>query len=219
MTPMIEEVAARHDLDLHATYLPYCGWTRGARSAFAGPTCFADQARAFDEVVAELDPDIVFLAHRSADDPVDPGPRIDVARGRVDEIDDISAVLDQRARETVAALRADGRTVVMFEPLPVAPTAFDPLTCLSTAEVVEECRFVASSGPLGEERTLRDLADDDAGVVSVDLDELVCPYLPICDPVVDGQVVRRDQNHITTSFGVRLAPVVDAYLMEEGVFA
>jgi hypothetical protein len=34
----------------------------------------------------------------------------------------------------------------------------------------------------------------------------LCPYLPICDPVINGVMVRKDHEHITTAFAVSLAP-------------
>ena len=36
--------------------------------------------------------------------------------------------------------------------------------------------------------------------MSIDFDRQVCPYLPICDPVVDGMVVHHDDNHLTVTF-------------------
>ena len=66
---------------------------------------------------------------------------------------------------------------------------------------VEDCRFVAGPGPTQVEQIYRDIAaahPDD--VVSVDMDRKVCPYLPICDPVVKGLIVRWDSAHITNAF-------------------
>jgi len=107
--------------------------------------------------------------------------------------------------------------VVVVEPVPVSSS--DPLRCLSEAEFVEECRFVASSSPGAEETVLRDLADGDDEVVSLDLDGAVCPYLPICDPVIDGLVVFHDSNHITTRYGRTLLDPVDRLLEDEGVLS
>lgn len=36
------------------------------------------------------------------------------------------------------------------------------------------------------------------------MDRLVCPYLPICDPVVDGEIVKLDQGHITATYARRV---------------
>jgi hypothetical protein len=50
-----------------------------------------------------------------------------------------------------------------------------------------------------------------------DFAKLYCPYLPICDPVIGGIVVRFDSQHITARFAESLAPAVLAYLRRAGL--
>ena len=145
-------------------------------------------------------------------------PITDEVDGQLEGEEARQAALERRITDVVDRLRADGRTVVMFEPIPVVSQEDDTLTCLSQAKALEECRFVTSTRPGGEERIMRSLAEGDDGVVSVDLDPLVCPYLPICDPVVDGQIVKVDDDHITNTFGRTLLDPVDEYLTAQGVF-
>src|SRR4051794_6373493 len=72
------------------------------------------------------------------------------------------------ARRTVDDLAANGRKVVIVEPLPLAPGALNPLTCLSQAKFVDECRYVAASvTPI--ERFYRSLANGTT-VFTLDLD-------------------------------------------------
>jgi hypothetical protein len=59
--------------------------------------------------------------------------------------------------------------------------------------------------PTPLERAYRALAEQRDEVTALDVDRLVCPYLPICDPVLDGMVVFRDDNHITGTFATSLA--------------
>ena len=54
-------------------------------------------------------------------------------------------------------------------------------------------------------------------VWSLDLDHLVCPFLPICDPIVDHQVVQIDGSHLTSTFATSLAPVIEDYLTSVGL--
>ena len=51
---------------------------------------------------------------------------------------------------------------------------------------------------------------------SIDLDRLVCPDLPTCDPVVDDKVVMYDSNHLATGFAATLADDLEALLMDAG---
>ncbi len=218
LTPMLADLAERHDLDLSAGFMAFCPWPRGITYDGAGRTCQADQADLYDRIIPELDPDIVFLAHRPIDDVNDPGAIIDRDQGRLKgDVDRQAAALDRRITDLVRSLRADGRIVVIFEPIPVVAKAQNTLTCLSQRRAVEPCRFVTRAGPGYQEKIIRRLAEEDRGVVAVDLDPLVCPHLPICDPVVGDLVVKRDDNHLTVTFARSLLDPVDAYLVAQGV--
>lgn len=46
----------------------------------------------------------------------------------------------------------------------------------------------------------------------MNFDKLLCPYLPIYDPVINGTIVRKDALHITPAFADSLAPVVATFL-------
>ena len=52
---------------------------------------------------------------------------------------------------------------------------------------------------------------------SVDLDRSACPALPICDPVIDGTVVRWDGSHLTRRFSMTLVDDLTAMLDERGL--
>jgi hypothetical protein len=124
-----------------------------------------------------------------------------------------------RVTDVVRDLRGEHRKVVLVEPIPVSRESDNPEKCLSKAKYLEECRFVSHVGPTPEEQTYRRLAADDPGVVSVDLDRQVCPYLPICDPVVNGMLVRHDDNHMTGHFALSLFAYFERVLVANGVLA
>jgi hypothetical protein len=126
--------------------------------------------------------------------------------------------LYDRIEGTVRRLVADGRKVVMIEPVPVSKRAEDPLACLSKATYLDECRFVATKGPTPVERLERAIAKTHEGHAwSLDLDKQTCPYLPICDPMVDGLVVRRDPTHLAAKFTASLAPAFEGFLDDDRI--
>jgi hypothetical protein len=51
----------------------------------------------------------------------------------------------------------------------------------------------------------------------LDLDRLVCPYFPICDPIVNGVVVKRDKQHITAAYSKTMGEPIDSVLAADGV--
>ena len=114
--------------------------------------------------------------------------------------------------DSLRRLRATGAKVAVLEPIPVV--GVDQLACLAKATYVEECRQVARATQDSLERAYRALDARDPHIWSVDIDRLVCPYLPICDPVVNRRAVRRDGTHLTTAFAESIAPQLETYLRE-----
>jgi hypothetical protein len=80
----------------------------------------------------------------------------------------------------------------------------------------EDCRFVVSPDPTPLQLMYRSLADNKKTYVA-NFNKLVCPYFPICDPVIGGVIVRFDNQHISGTFAVSLAPAVTLYLQNAGL--
>ena len=170
----------------------------------------------FDEIIPALDPDVVFLAHRPVDDPNQPMEMSDADIGRVKGAERDRA-LARRIEDVVEDLVADGRKVVIFEPIPIAPADEDPFYCLDKMEVIAGCRFITSEDPVPEDLELRAMDERFDSVTSIDLDLATCPYRPICDPIVGGEIVRRDNNHLTIEYAASLVDLVEERLEVEGV--
>ena len=108
---------------------------------------------------------------------------------------------------------------MILEPLPIAPGTFDPFTCLSQAKYLDACRYVATARATRLEQFYRSIANG-TDVYTLDLDRLVCPYLPICDPIVGGVVVKRDPQHITVGFSRQHRPhSIGSLLVADGILA
>ena len=60
----------------------------------------------------------------------------------------------------------------------------------------------------------RKLAAESPSIWSVNFDKLVCPFYPICDPVIAGRIVRVDQQHLTVDYSTYIAPQVTSYLRQ-----
>jgi peptidoglycan/LPS O-acetylase OafA/YrhL len=218
LLPALERVARRHSASLSAAVLPVCPWQRGLTFPKDVGVCRAHQADWYDRLVPALDPDLVVLAHRPMDGPLGEIAMLGSDDTRAERgTPEQTALVAGHAAETVRRLRTDGRRVLIIEPAPIAP--FDPVACLSDATYLDECRYVATLQPSPIERAYRNLDDLDEGVWSMDIDRLVCPYLPICDPVVNGSIVKRDAGHITGRYSATLAEPFEQYLAANGLLA
>ena len=221
--PAFAGLALRRGLTFAVATSPNCPWQRGIVEApNAAPTdlpqqCHAHQDDWYDRIVPDLHPDIIVLIHRSLDDP-NAADRVRLANGKVitSGTPSFEAALRDATTRSLQALRAPGRKIIILEPLPIAPTGFDPFTCLSKAKFLEDCRYVASGRPSPLERFYRSLADG-RSTYTLDLDRLVCPYLPICDPIVNGTVVKKDAQHITAGYSKTLTGPIDTVFTKDGI--
>jgi hypothetical protein len=216
--PLLTALAEEKGLTFSADVAPACPWQEGLHYRQDVAECRAHQADVYPGVVDRLDPDIIVVANRSFDATGSPLFVADEVAGELppgsaEYLDSIRA----RTADTLATFRAAGRKVVIMEPVPVAALDTDPVVCLSEATYLDECRFVSDVEPTPVEQIYRDVAKADDGVWTIDLDRRVCPYLPICDPVVDGLIVRRDRSHLTTRFADTLLVPFAQWLADNGI--
>ncbi len=200
--PAFIRIARRDGLTLSVSTRGICPWERGSAGpggAFVGRPdltpagCTAHQNDLYDRVIPALDPDVIVVADMGYGD-----------------------ILRSAAR-SVRQLTATGASVFIIEPTPRTP--FDPVNCISKARWLEECRSVAPTTPSPIEVGYRNIARQNKGVTSVDFDRLICPFLPICDPVVNNQLVKWEAAHITLKFAQTLAPQIDVYLKQTGAIS
>jgi peptidoglycan/LPS O-acetylase OafA/YrhL len=223
LIPTFTEIARREHATLSVSVHGGCPWQQ---DLFAIPInvngtklstsdCQELKDDFYDRVLPEMHPDVIFTMNVDHEDPhALPflGPDGKPLGSRAP-----AAVRWMRETTTasLAKLRATGAKVALLEPIPVAP--FNPLDCLSRSKYLEDCRYVANATPESLETDYRDLAKKDPDVYDVDLDRLVCPFLPICDPIVDGQIVKWDGTHLTARYAQSIAPRLDAYLRQSGI--
>jgi hypothetical protein len=220
--PTFRQIARRQSWTLSVAAFPDCPWQRNLEYARGPATvlpCRAHQADWYQRVVPELDPDVILLAHQAVDDPVLPvrmiGPGDQdlrpLAPGRDQILGDVSDA-------ALRALHRSGRRLVILEPIPQAPVNLDPLLCLSQTRAWSECRYDAIRVPTRLERHERIYARNHHNdVVSIDLDPVVCPRWPTCDPVVRNIIVKRDRTHITATFARSVAGLVERKLVRAGI--
>ncbi len=214
--PAFEELAKRESISLSAAITFNCPWQLGMFDVRNVDRCRGDRDDWYERLVPELDPDIVVLAGRPFDDPDSPLPVSDGSTTFEYGDPGYERVLVDASTRTIARLQHEGRKVVAIEPVPTTPNDFDPTGCLSEAKYLDDCRYVAHVGPTPVERAYREAARRD-GVWDLNLDHLVCPYFPICDPVVHGMVVKQDHGHLTATYARSISDEIERYLRDNEV--
>jgi peptidoglycan/LPS O-acetylase OafA/YrhL len=217
LIPAFTKIARQEHLTLSVAVWGGCPWQRDLYTPTATADCVKRKEDAYTRVIPALRPDLIVAAQFGYDDtslspfPVFGPDRRVVIRGTAP----FSSLLFRTTLRSVKALRADGRDLVIIEPIPVASS--DPTACLKTARVVEDCRYVVRGRPSRLEMLYRRLAGRSHRVWSADFDRLVCPYLPICDPVIAGHIVKVDVQHLTLEYSEYIADDIDAYLKANGL--
>jgi peptidoglycan/LPS O-acetylase OafA/YrhL len=179
--------------------------------------CLEWKADIRNRIIPQINPDVVVLVHAPMDREGRSGQHLGGPDGRLATGSPAAEkAIESATDQTVRRLSAHS-DVVIIEPIPQAPKDFDPLGCLSTARFLDQCRFVASARPSPTELHYRALARSSKHVFDLDIDRLACPYLPICDPMVDGKIVWRDLSHLSIAYTRTLADPIRELLTADGI--
>lgn len=211
--PAFIDIAETHDLTLSVVAVGGCPWARGLYSAMSPDRCASLKTDGYERVIPALDPDLVVVVQYGYEDPIAVSvvPLLD-ARGSPIAGPEATARANISAVDSsLPALLGDGRDLVIVEPTPIA-RANDPARCLRTAEFLEQCRYTVGILPSALEQHYREVDRDQPHVWSANFDRLVCRWLPICDPVVEGHIVKVDGHHISLAHSRSIAPAIAEYL-------
>jgi len=222
--PAFQAIARRESLTLAAAIHPACPWPEHLTGLGISPECTTYRADWYARLIPRFDPDIVVLANRPYDAPGNALP-IDVS-GRHVTARDPSAVaaIGDETKSSLDALRRPGREIVLLEPTPL-PTDpnYDPMSCVSSGS--SHCSFRVSPVTTALTQVDRNLASAPSPratgaaskVWSVNLNRLACPRFPVCDPVVNGIIVRRDHTHLTGTYARALTTSLEQLLRERDI--
>ncbi|MGO9876279.1 MAG: acyltransferase family protein [Acidimicrobiia bacterium] len=214
--PAFVTIAKRDSLTLAVASYPACPWQQLDRHGLdQSPNCPAQSRFWYDRVVPEFNPDIIVLAERAFDAPGNVlslavnGQTLRASAGPAErELANVSRI-------DLSLLHRPGRKIVILEPTPLPPALdFNPLECLSTGNT--RCYFGVNPALTGLQHEFEVLANN-RDVLTLNLDHLVCPRLPICDPVVNNIIVRRDHTHLTGTYAGALAGPIEARLEAHGI--
>ena len=218
LAPGFVAMAEERDVTLSLMTTSGCPWQRD-HDHFVyqeiRDQCTRIRTDAYDRVIPALDPDVIVLVSA----PLVPSERV--------QPDNESARnLWQTTDRSIAELTDGHRQVVLVEPLPLpvspsedGPLDGGPLMCVADATFVEECRYVAASSQTWLTVRQRELAESSDRVTGLDIGRLVCPYFPICDPIIDGRFVWWDDLHLTPRYAATMGPALGDALEGIGVLS
>jgi hypothetical protein len=209
-TPLFKKIARRHNFTLSAAVSLGCTWQKGllSKGQSSNDRCRNFQRDQYERVIPRLQPDLVIGMGRTRDDP-NSNPTGVGWHGGMD-------AFRRKTARSVTRLLESARRVVIMEHLPFSP--FEPLECLSQAEKAAECTYRATPSPMRSDRIVRREDRKRKSVFSIDLDLIACPYLPLCVPMWNREIVWRDPSHLHDEYVRRNVNEVYNLLRKERVF-
>ena len=211
--PGLMKLAEEQDWSLAVRAVNGCPWPVGEWIYYGASECerFMDDGQAFIERVR---PDLVLVANRWL---ISLPVRIDGERVPTDDGRWLAAV-ERGSRARLEAWKPHTDHVVLIELIPEM-LPHGPLPCLSTGAHPADCAMEGGAQPGAEavEQIWRAIAAADPAVMSVDLDEVVCPD-GLCPAAVNEVPTRVDSNHLTMGYSETLDRALDQRLQEQGLF-
>ena len=201
LIPAFVSLAKEHDFTLSATTRSGCPWQPGllwkASDQQLITRCVKSRDEWYETIFPSLQPDLFLVTNVSRDPGSRPDaffePRTGNLNGKT-----LTEVIAASTTEALDALTATGARVAILEPLPIGDV--DPTQCLSGAELVADCSFTANTAPFPTESIYRGEASARESVVSIDYDTFSCPFLLTCVPYINGELVYRDQFHLSNKW-------------------
>jgi hypothetical protein len=219
--PTFAKIAQEQNLTLSTAASPGCPWQRNLYDNTPSPELAGRLARClemkkdlYERVIPKLKPDVIVA---TGSDYLTVRPGIEYGPdGKPIPADpaEFERMVKTDTQRSIEQLERSAGKVLIIEPVPATDADHDPYKCLSKSKTLEECRFVANLAPTPLELFYRQTANNRT-TFDVDIDKLVCPFMPICDPAIGGQIVRFDPEHITPRFAVSLADPMTIFLRDD----
>ena len=177
-------------------------------------TLFNCQERLWEPAIAaakEFSPTVTVLASRSV------LSRDLLVNGKIISADQPgwADAIAEGARKALEQITPYTEKIVIIEPNPETKTSM--LDCLSTGADPASCdqKVDVKTGTQSFEEVARAIANKNPNIVSVSLDELICPG-GTCPAEVDGIPTHRDNQHLTWDYAEAIMPQVDALFTKLG---
>jgi peptidoglycan/LPS O-acetylase OafA/YrhL len=217
LTPTLAKIAEQQNFTLSTSMVAACPWQQGVLSKFASTDeksdCVAARSALYGGLLKAMKIDVVVLTEmpRSSDNWQEGLIALDGSNKSINELN-----LATMTNSLQTFSKADVRSVVV-ESWIVRTDDVNPLECLSGATRIGQCVVPAPPAPLTDSFA-RTLATRFSNVATVNINDIVCPTSPVCEPVLNDIPVWRDSKHYSTEVLLDHVKEIRARLLATGYF-
>jgi hypothetical protein len=192
--PLIK-LAKLHGYKLSLSVIPGCPWQQGLVNRL-DPQDEQDRCRSvredlYDSVISDSGVDLVVLVSL----PRDNGSWEEDLISLDHEEEPLQQRILQATNDTLDELDRIGVRTLIVEGMLETTGQLDPLDCLASAASMSECRVaVPITGPPSD-AYYRTAAAMSENVFTVNINSVMCPAAPVCEPMLGGLPVWRDADH------------------------
>ncbi|WP_283095557.1 acyltransferase family protein [Nocardioides alcanivorans] len=199
MVPALTKLAKERGFKLSTSIALSCPWQAGLYNGRTGQAdCKETRKDFYEETLAAMKADVVVLFSLARSDSSWEGVLVDEDGNS----GDLHAMQLEATARTADLIEAAGAQAVfvhsVFGTEGWDREGFNPLDCLARAKDQGGCAVTPPLDRPVVDGFYETLATSRDAVHSVDFNELICPGAPYCSPILDGAVVWRNENHLTT---------------------
>lgn len=216
LAPALIQLAREHDFTLSLNVISSCPWQAQLTNLSMPPAdqkeCTAGRDVWYGDVLPKLRPDVVLLADYSRDDESIYGHTLVRTGGSSESLHEL---VRNTTFETLDRItRTGARALVVHN---IITSSFDPLDCLARATYVDQCAVTAPRRPPISDTFYDAAARRSKAVFTVNIKPIACPRPPVCQPILDGMTVWRNENHFSTGLLVHFRTRVWDAIIRSGV--
>ncbi|WP_185996456.1 acyltransferase family protein [Nocardioides campestrisoli] len=203
LTPAFTTLARERGFRLSANVVPACPWPHGLVSTKARGAnrdrCLESRQGFYNRTLPQLDADLVVLVNAPRGTGVG-----ESLVGYDGEPVKLPQAFGRAVQRTVELVEEAGARAVMVKGMMGTEGwgagRSDPLDCLARARTQAECVVVPPQDRPLSDAYYKVAAGDRDSAATLDLNPVICPDHPTCRPIIDGQVVWRNADHVTATY-------------------
>jgi peptidoglycan/LPS O-acetylase OafA/YrhL len=213
------DLARKHDFTLSMNVVLGCPWQENLQNVQSPSKrqrlCTESRLGWYDEALPKLKPDVVVLVGYPREDERKWGDLVEQRDGAGEDLDTATLRSTRKTLEKID--RGAGRVLAVQSVVVPGSRGDDPNECVTSTDDVAQCGVPVPVEAARTDGYLQTAATEKKSVYALNLTPAFCPDAPVCQPVVDDEIVFRDHLHLTPRYAAKRADQAWKLIRRSGV--